>query len=652
MVKRCDALSSGLFSGSVSGQVVKEEQMVKAKAAAARRCQIERRDLESQIARELVERFPEFGYVDTDVRMIDNKTLRMDLREGKMWALANKARLTTAWWAAKRLKWQRVNSPQSLLAVANPSEPIAPGLEASLSLARSTNTKERTSAPLLAWLQSYKERPNQKSLAGLLKHALSKHAGAPSHLPVVLAIMKFCGRLRLHVHNPNEMSALKAHFDTALVSHMQNMGKNGFNSRKFMELVGDVLHLVLNKIDSDDVMRAASIKEVPSQLRRLVSESCLGARVFGEALTKLAEEEFSGKVDALIEEMLSGDVTSHLVTECLMKCNEEALKWQLDKRIPGKREIMFWYRGVCLQILVEHSSKIVLLKIGCFLKARGVARELIDQLWFEKDILGEPEGHDHIIEIELMNGAKTCRQMMNAEAEVLKPSSGEVACQMIQSRLASFVAVDDTAEIELALAKALSSGPGAEKLHEKMMTSLPMRDVDKELTAAIAELEHLCESALFNFTSRQAQGVLTEIMNALRTMARGYSPNFVNWMTDNKLKMAKERLPFFFKFDGEQAENGLEKKLEDVKLKMSNDEIVDLVEMQPFSVFSWLLSKEKLAEAGAITEKLFRETSYVPEAKALEDISPDTPLNKKKRVSKASTPLAAAALDNVANLFV
>ena len=139
---------------------------------------------------------------------------------------------------------------------------------------------------------------------------------------------------------------------------------------------------------------------------------------------------------------------------------------------------------------------------------------------------------------------------------------------------------------------------------------------------------------------------------ALRTMARGYSPNFVNWMTDNKLKLAKERLPFFFKFEGEQAENGLEKKLEDVKLKMSNDEIVDLVEMQPFSVFSWLLSKEKLAEAGAITEKLFRETSYVPEAKALEDISPDTPLNKKKRVSKASTPLAAAALDNVANLFV
>ena len=70
------------------------------KAAAARRCQIERRDLEFQIAGELVERFPEFGYVDTDVRMIDNKTLRMDLREGKMWALANKARLTTAWWAA------------------------------------------------------------------------------------------------------------------------------------------------------------------------------------------------------------------------------------------------------------------------------------------------------------------------------------------------------------------------------------------------------------------------------------------------------------------------------------------------------------------------------------------------------------------------
>ena len=84
MVKRCDALCSGLFSGTVSGQVVKEEQIVKAKAAAARRSQIERRDLESQIQREIVERFPEFGYVDTDVRMIDNNTLRMELREGKM----------------------------------------------------------------------------------------------------------------------------------------------------------------------------------------------------------------------------------------------------------------------------------------------------------------------------------------------------------------------------------------------------------------------------------------------------------------------------------------------------------------------------------------------------------------------------------------
>ena len=45
MVKRCDALSSGLFSGTVSGQVVKKEQMVKAKAAAARRQQIERREI-------------------------------------------------------------------------------------------------------------------------------------------------------------------------------------------------------------------------------------------------------------------------------------------------------------------------------------------------------------------------------------------------------------------------------------------------------------------------------------------------------------------------------------------------------------------------------------------------------------------------------
>ena len=70
------------------------------------------------------------------------------------------------------MKWMRINSPGSLLVVKNANEFVDTVLLKALGKATSSNTKERTPYGLLAWLNSVQDKPNQKTLVGVLKHCL------------------------------------------------------------------------------------------------------------------------------------------------------------------------------------------------------------------------------------------------------------------------------------------------------------------------------------------------------------------------------------------------------------------------------------------------------------------------------------------------
>ena len=96
--------------------------------------------------------------------------------------------------------------------------------------------------------------------------------------------------------------------------------------------------------------------------------------------------------------------------------------------------------------------------------------------------------------------------------------------------------------LELALARSLASRPWAEKLRDAALKRLPTASRPLEMADAIAHIQELMKSPLHAFASRPAQGMVTEILAVLRSVARGYPPCFTSWGGDTVLKKVRDEV--------------------------------------------------------------------------------------------------------------
>ena len=87
MVKCCSITPAGQ-----AGVPVKKDE-VDLKIRASRQLALERRDLDSMVDRELKERFADYTYIDTDVRQVNQETMRQELRREKKQGLVGQQKI-------------------------------------------------------------------------------------------------------------------------------------------------------------------------------------------------------------------------------------------------------------------------------------------------------------------------------------------------------------------------------------------------------------------------------------------------------------------------------------------------------------------------------------------------------------------------------
>ena len=648
--------------GTAAGQtgVPTKKDEVDLKIRAARQLALERRDLDSMVDRELRERFADYTYIDTDVRQVNGETMRQDLRAAKYKTLLAKQRLSTIFWTNFRGKWARVNSPESLLTVKTASEPVDGDLMAGLDKARSSNTRLRTPALLLGWLGSSKKQPNQKTLVGLLKHSLSAHPSCGKHLQQVIAIMKYVKKWEAPTHFGDECKVMHGHWDAAMLAQASLMSRAGMTAKVFVESNVELCGLVLGNADAKKVQSATDMKTCTQELLRLCASSQLGERVYGALLSAMADREFNSGVDAIIKEaLLDQEITAAKVAQAHEDCSALARKWQIDSRITARRETEVWYRSLQLLVVVGCASDIATAKILSVVKSVGVRQKSLQALWFELDIMPlTPDDKPPGIDSCLLAEPETMRTLINQEAQITAPGTGDLAVQMISNKMQQLLAIDSSATLELALARALASGPGADRLARMMLQTLPADNKDKDLAESIAELEQLMKGGLFAFASRPAQGMIGEVLVVLKSLARGYPPSFTSWGGDSNLKLVLDsHLPFFIKYEAVDAlkpllsktfygANALKPLLSDVKKMIGNGDEINLELMKPLTVFDWLLSQQEKIEIQEILEKIWKaqglqgSTGFV--ASQTGASSSSAPAQKKQKHRE----------DNVANLFI
>ena len=627
------------------------------------------KDVDTGALREVRERFPEFGHVDAFVRLVNGQSLFTEIKKKKIETAALSQRIPTSWWTSLRLKWQRAISPEFALTVKNPSDIVPGALITALGTATSPNTRVRSPTPLISWLTSCSQLPSQKAIVGLFRHSLSQHPSG-KHLSTVVTIMKLCARLHSDTTYRPEHEAMISHWDQALCGFLGQLSRAGLKDETFLEQNVDIAGLVLSAQNVKVVQQARDVRSCSSELKQLCSSSALGQRLYGQALALLCQREYVAELDVLIQRLLTEVITDERLAEAYTAAEAAAAKWEYDARCKSKSTVEAGYNGLDLTLTVEDAKSVAASKFLCHVKWLGVRRGLVTPLWFEREIF-ELEQDDIVnppaISENIIGSVNLARTMINEEASLTTPATGDVALELLKNKLPALEQIDTQAQVEVALCKALTSGPGQLKLNEKMMRCLPDRDRVITLAQSLTLLEKLMETSLFRFASVTAQSTVGEVVQAIKTLCRGQPPCFTAWGGCQLLKrMRDEILPLFcmkeegFNLNTVEHVRGKAAAaliLEACRTKAADDSL-DLSAMAPLCQFDWLLDEQEQAEVQTWLKEIWAQAGIAGCTMAekarkrapssLSSSLPEAPgLKKKKKINGV-----AAQVDNVANLFV
>ena len=125
---------------------------------------------------------------------------------------------------------------------------------------------------------------------------------------------------------------MNPHWDRALVNWLSSSARAGLREDVWMETHAEVAALVVNPTHVASVRAATAVRDCSRELRELCSSSLLGQRVYGGLLSQLCFDEYALGLDAIIEEVLDGDIYEETMAEANAKAEELATKWEYATR--------------------------------------------------------------------------------------------------------------------------------------------------------------------------------------------------------------------------------------------------------------------------------------------------------------------------------
>ena len=633
---------------------------------------MESKNIPALASREIIDRFPDLSYVDAYVRKdSDGKTLFDCICMAKADAFKNKRRLCTAWWSALRLKWDIASSASALFKVDNPAETVPAGLINALTTSTSSNTRVRTPVPLLSWLNATATAPNQKSIIGLFRHGVSKHPATSTHMNVCIAIMKFCSRLNVATSFKKEVSVMSEFFDTTACCWLQSIVRSGMREEVWLKQNLEVLCLVISGSHARKIIASQNDIDVSSELRAMCSSTSLGNRLFGQRLMVLAQKEYIKAVECLCAELMSEEISQRELDLCHQRAAQQAENWEFDKRCSSKTHIEQKFFGLPLNLPGVDSVSAATAVIMTWVKQSGLASGQISPLWFEKacfpDKIAVRDIKKPVISDAILSGINLARSTLNQEVRTGPPASGAMTVEFLEGKAVAMLNNDGSFYIEIALARALTSGPGQTKLEEEVMQQLPNESKHISINSSTMSMSKLRESDLARFCSIEAQNKVEEILQQLRAVQRGHCPCFTAWAGDKLLARAKQAFAFYL-HDHDKDEDDAVPKLrgkpladkifKEQRAAFASSEL-SLDQCQRLNCFDWLLTDAQkddvqswladvwknagLAQQSMIAETQKRKNSTLPPTKRTCSSSSSN--------TRPPTEDSSLAMDNVANLF-
>jgi hypothetical protein len=285
--------------------------------AGGKRRQLNRRDTEQMVDRIIGEHFEGFTKVQTDIMTVNGLTLRETLLQQKRAKKGEGRRLGTKLYAELRDAYALDSSPGKLLKVANPDEMVQQPLVEALAAASCANPAKRSKQPLYNFFSSVKDL-NQKELVGLLRSisgvSVTKSVPARKH---AFEVLKFLVNSDLDQKFAADILCLKHMFDEVLALTYISMKKEHMPIATWWQNFGEYVRVLGCKQDFDEIMQEETDwGNVAAQLKRVVSSTDLGQKMFGAAASMVLLSAFSISVDAKLAVLKQSAFTDAKVQEC------------------------------------------------------------------------------------------------------------------------------------------------------------------------------------------------------------------------------------------------------------------------------------------------------------------------------------------------
>eukprot|EP00971_Amphidinium_carterae_P348818 6490686-Amphidinium_carterae.4 len=301
-------------------------------------------------------------------------------------------------------------------------------------------------------------------------------------MSVATSMMDMVIRLELCQVYPHEISMCADWLDLVLTSIWSKCKKAGMTGSSWVKNQRSRACLVLEIANVEKVLAASDFKTVCGELNALCSGSRLGNALFGWTLVPLVSEKISAAIDLVLTQFRKegGVVTSKRLAELHALCNAKVRDEMICS--VGAKEVSMRYRGFELKVTCATPWEEILLKTASLLKGLAVDQGVLSPLFVESELLAvvrvkTEEESSLKVHADVASPWEAARRA--ASDSMNRDFTAKEIVTTLTKRLQTYIALDSTFGLELALFKSLGSSPGEKALLDQMIACLPSEPVLK-----------------------------------------------------------------------------------------------------------------------------------------------------------------------------
>lgn len=578
-----------------------EAEDIDAQGVATRRKRT--RTEEQALQKVLNDNFPGFSDEELFMNRIQGKTLPERIQHDRN-RVAKGDRITMGkmYYATLRDLYRSPNSAHARLQVQDDSMPQDESLiEALVCLVQT----RRSVMEIITWSETASE-VNQMNFVALLKQVLKiPPQKSLENCSITVALMRMIVRLDLHTKFPNEMLAMRSHFDSACCKSLASFKSQMRSGSEWWTMNREWAKLVL-PMQATNVALAEknSLAQVDAEINMVVESSEVGRRLLEAAMRQVQLDKIAGRIAEHVKELTGKSLTAAILEKNktdFMKCLENNGYNPLQRFTP--KQVEYEYRGHKVSIVVTSPIEQYSVAVECLLRSVATDLGILPSLWCENDLVGERPQQTIKLAKAMVAPSEMTRHTLLDQLDV-EDATSENIMRVLKEKRAFLASTDRYSKIEVAFWSSLVGEAAVSKVHELILDCLPNRETVRSLEQSHQKLTKAESSALVSFCGSALKSVVKTVHNYIRAMQSGEAPMLDNLAaTDAFAANVKQRLAFFCRVtlpkSKEQEEmvllgvDAAKHLLQGLEQKQESNAQVSFADIVSVVTFKWLLTTEE-----------------------------------------------------------